>query len=456
MKNSFLFSIVFVLFCTASLFGFNSVGAQQVKLPYDVFDYAQYPIGSVWGDPLPDAPALAQRGKFMVGVQTLYLLNPGQIDIIKTLTEGTTVIYNRPLTVEVWYPATLKLGQIQITMYTDFLGRSDQPGTLVPYTFVGRATRDASPDIADGPYPLIIISHGYPGSRYLLYYLGENLASKGYVVVSVDHTDSTYLDVGNFVSTLVNRSLDQEFVMSEILKMQPWEGLCNPNEVGLIGYSMGGYGALRTLGAGLENSTLVKNYLGKFASTLIAKPSDKGDPLVKAAVLFAPWGGSVGTNPTGLWDKTSLAKITVPTLWVAGSQDDVAGYKGIVNLFDSAINSKRYLLTFDDALHNVVPHPAPSIATKFGDYYRFADPVWDTWRIDNIDEHFVTAFFDLYLKGNAEAGSYLNVKVVNSNDGIYIAGNSGEATDSTYWPGFSPRTAVGLHLLYVSPSLDSK
>jgi predicted dienelactone hydrolase len=54
----------------------------------------------------------------------------------------------------------------------------------------------------------VVVSHGYPGSRYLLAYLCENLASKGYVVVSIDHTDSTYRDVASFVSTVVNRSLD--------------------------------------------------------------------------------------------------------------------------------------------------------------------------------------------------------------------------------------------------------
>jgi predicted dienelactone hydrolase len=42
------------------------------------------------------------------------------------------------------------------------------------------------------PMPLVIISHGYPGNRYLMSHLGEDLASKGYVVASIDHRDSTY------------------------------------------------------------------------------------------------------------------------------------------------------------------------------------------------------------------------------------------------------------------------
>jgi len=56
----------------------------------------------------------------------------------------------------------------------------------------GRAVRDAAPAPAGGPFPPLIVSHGYPGNRFLLCHLAENLASKGYVVASIGHTDSTY------------------------------------------------------------------------------------------------------------------------------------------------------------------------------------------------------------------------------------------------------------------------
>jgi len=429
VKRRFLWVLLFVLgtFVVA-----QSSGNVHGTISYDPFAYTQHPLGTVWGDPLPDAPALAARGKFMVGVRTLQLFNPNQIDVINTLTSDSTIVYDRPLIVEVWYPAILEPGQVQLTIYTDFLGRSDKPGSLRPYTFLGRATRDARPNTTDGPYPLVVVSHGYPGSRYLLAYLCENLASKGYVVASIDHTDSTYRDVASFVSTVVNRSLDQRFVAREILKMPIWKDLCDPNAVGIIGYSMGAFGALRTLGAGLEENDIVKRYFGRFTPMIVAKPSDEPDPLFKAAVLFAPWGGAVGVSPTGVWNKESLAKINVPTLWIAGSQDDVAGYRGIVNLFESAVNSKRYLLTYLNALHNVAPHPAPPIAKEFDDYYRFADPVWDIWRINNINQHFVTAFFDYYLKRDENAKTYLEVT-------------------PTSWPGFKPRTTVGLEFLTVDP-----
>ncbi len=68
--------------------------------------------------------------------------------------------------------------------------------------------RNATPDKVASPYPLVIVSHGYPGSRVLLSYLTENLASKGYVVAAIDHTESTHGDTKGFQSTLLNRAKD--------------------------------------------------------------------------------------------------------------------------------------------------------------------------------------------------------------------------------------------------------
>ncbi|MEZ5791978.1 MAG: hypothetical protein R3D34_14760 [Nitratireductor sp.] len=78
----------------------------------------------------------------------------------------------------------------------------------------GRALVQAPLRGPSGGYPLVVISHGYPGNRFLMSHLAENLATKGFVVAAIDHRDSTYDDPaylsGNgFGSTLVNRSLDQ-------------------------------------------------------------------------------------------------------------------------------------------------------------------------------------------------------------------------------------------------------
>ncbi|MEO7134295.1 MAG: dienelactone hydrolase, partial [Vicinamibacterales bacterium] len=136
----------------------------------------------------PAAPELAAFGPHAIGVRTLTATDRNRPDILNTKEGGPTARYDRTLTLEAWYPATLAPGQTPTGDYRGVITR--EPGIVV--TLHGRAVRDAAPETAARPFPLVIISHGYPGNRFLMSHLGENLASKGFVVVSIDHRDSTY------------------------------------------------------------------------------------------------------------------------------------------------------------------------------------------------------------------------------------------------------------------------
>jgi len=66
--------------------------------------------------------------------------------------------------------------------------------------------------------------------------------------------------------------------------------------------------------------------------------------------------------------------------------------------------------------------------------------------MNNILDHFATAFFDTLLKGDAAKQAYLDV-IPNGKDGVFSVDKDGKATPAhTYWKGFSRRTAVGLVL----------
>ncbi len=411
---------------------------------------AQDPNQFVFGDPLPDAPELAARGQYGVGVQTLKLVHPGQVDIL-----NGDALYDRPLVVEVWYPAIIPDGAVESVVYDETLGRADEPGSLRPFTFEGRALRDAAPDNTGGPYSLIVVSHGYPGSRLMMTYLAENLASKGYVVVAIGHTDSTFTDTADFRSTLLNRATDQIFVIDEMARLNGdstsfFSGLVDAENTAIVGYSMGGYGALNTIGAGYNG--ILGNFVGPaVAPRLAATEGYAADPRVKAAILIAPFGGDLkfaGFPGLSFFDPAALGGIQIPTFWIAGSHDDVAIYSGIVKLFDNTANSERYLLTYENALHNTGPNPPPmGIAMTLGEYARYADPVWDEARINNVNQHFITAFLARYLHNDESMSDYLNLAVENASDGVYKVDEAGNPTaEHTYWKGFPDRTAVGLSL----------
>jgi predicted dienelactone hydrolase len=409
-----------------------------------IFIFAQSPTKPfVYGDLLPDAPELASRGEYTVGVQTLDLIHANQLDILN-YGKGLDSIYNRPLKIEVWYPAEAKSGADELISYDEVMGQNGNPTRpIIPFTFLGRATRNAKPAYSDDSYPLVIVSHGYTGSRYLMTYLTENIASKGYVVVAIDHTEATFRDAGGFQSTLLNRSLDDLFVLNEIARMGKQDdsflnGLVDSDNTALIGYSMGGYGAVNVAGAGYSpqaaqlfgtmaggSKALLKRTMGntEFEASI--------DSRIKVIVAFAPWG-----MQRGVWNAEGLAGIKIPSLYIAGSLDDISGYEnGTKAIYEGAVNSERYLLTYLDARHNTAPNPAPiealDPARSIDEYLRYADSVWDSRRMNNVNQHFVTAFLGYYLKGNQDYKAYLHVK---------------ENIEKNEWPGFKPRTTVGLEM----------
>lgn len=410
---------------------------------------AQPPADSfINGDLLPNAPELAARGNYSVGVRTIQLVHAAQLDVLHQ-SAGKHPLYNRRLTLEIWYPARMSANQQPTVTYTSTLGRSNDPKRpLIPFTFLGRATRDASPDTSGSAYPLVIVSHGYPGSRLLLTYLTENLASKGYIVVAIDHTESTYSDLGGFASTLLNRPLDDEFVLNEMARLAKKNsgsfltGLLDADNTALIGYSMGGYGVLNVVGAGYSPQALKLFGQMTGGSTALetrtqASPVYKAslDPRIKAVVAFAPWG-----MERGVWDTTGLSGLCLPTLFVGGSKDDVSGYeKGIKAIYESASNAERYLLTYVNARHNVAPNPPPTASMLPGvsadEYMHYAEPAWNEHRINNINQHFVTAFLGLYLKKMAYR-PYLELSATDTAQG---------------WPGFKARMTVGLEMRHDKP-----
>src|SRR5262249_6818551 len=131
-------------------------------------------------------------------------------------TTGKAPLYDRPLTVEIWYPAEVPAGANDRIRYAmAFRTLPDQPpGPPVTFAVPGKAVRDA-PAVRER-FPLVVVSHGHPGSRYFLTYLTENLASKGYVVASIDHTDSVTGETRPFPSTLLNRAADQLFTIGAL------------------------------------------------------------------------------------------------------------------------------------------------------------------------------------------------------------------------------------------------
>jgi predicted dienelactone hydrolase len=109
-----------------------------------------------------------------------------------------------------------------------------------------------------------------------------------------------------------------------------------------------------------------------------------------------------------------MAGLSVPALIIAGSADEVSGYDtGMRRIFEEAVGVQRHLLTFQGAGHNAgapiqapVESWLPSPHLPFVPFEHYADAVWDTVRMNNIAQHYVTAFLDRHMKG-ADTMPYL-------------------------------------------------
>lgn len=417
----------------------------------------------------PDAPELAARGASPVGTQSLVLTDPDRVDVLSPAGEGGFRRTARTLPIEVWYPASAAARNAQHITYTmpaPFLGgRKSDPAQRL--SFAGRAARAAAP--AAGRFPLVVLSHGYNNRAVGWSDLAENLASKGYVVVAVEHGDVDPAVAGSrqgsFLSVLVNRSADQRFVIREVARLAQHDrsgvfAHVDASRLALAGYSMGGYGALASAGAGYDPASPLMAMMPKGLLAGSTEADARPVPGLKALILFGPWGGAPATR---MWTRAALSHVTAPTLVIDGDRDDVVDFKGGVRwLFDGLIGADRHLLVYREARHNIAMNEAPaSVADDYLYIDKFNEPVWRKDRMLAINAHMITAFLDLQLKGINDRASYLNVPVPVADDGVWPL-KEGEAsgaalaqptgTTAGYWRGFHRRWALGLEMHHQKPA----
>jgi predicted dienelactone hydrolase len=365
----------------------------------------------------------------------------------------------RRLAVSVWYPA--RAGAGPAVTYTSTLPGPD--GLPTNFSIQGIAVANAK--AAPGRFPLLILAHGYGNNREVVAWLGENLATKGYVVVAPDFQDPKKFDAPSAMYAFAHRPIDVAAIAAEAQRgagagEAPFAH-ADPDRTALIGYSMGGYGVISAAGAPLDPA------LGKATGGMMA-PYVAGGPQaptmkvahLKAVVAISP---AMRLGPLSMFAPHALAAIRAPTFFIVGSQDHVVGYDGVRTLFDSETNAPRYLLTFREAGHNIALSTAPAgMRDRLWDQDWFEDPVWCKSRLIGIEAHFITAFLDRYVKGDTSKAAYIDGLVPNSDDGTwpnpparYEAISPGPPA-ATLWKGFQQAHAAGMMLEFKAPDAASK
>lgn len=173
--------------------------------------------------------------------------------------------------------------------------------TLGPYQFI------ASPEapVADGSYPLVVISHGSGGTHILYRTIAMHLARNGYVVAIPEHPGNNRIDnkLYGTVDNLINRPRHVKQVLDHLAADRELGAFVDNTQAAVIGHSMGGYTALAIAG-------------GTPWSKEGHPVAVDNDARVKALVLLAP--ATAWYQP-----QDALQRVKIPILMLTGEHDDI-------------------------------------------------------------------------------------------------------------------------------------
>lgn len=250
------------------------------------------------------------RGPFPVGARTI---------------QAVDVVRKRLFPCEIWYPAV-----------GEHAGQDIASGTrdtfTVPSHDVPRgqmAVRNAATH--PGRYPLIIFSHPSGSHRRAATFLCTHLASHGYVVAALDHSEVVAGELASrngetdaqksarVEAVIANRVPDIRFILDHLLSREALgaEAGLDPAEIGIVGHSFGGWTAL--------------------AATDIERR-------IRAVVALAP-GGSSQPKPGILPLKLTFEwGRDVPTLYLVAENDISTPLAGMYEIFERTPATKRMVI----------------------------------------------------------------------------------------------------------------
>jgi predicted dienelactone hydrolase len=343
----------------------------------------------------------------------------------------TTGAQEQPLTVRAWYPAVRTTAAPEPITYTASNKFDEQitPGEQI--TSIGRALADAEPEPADGPYPLVVFSHGFSLSPIVYSTLVEHWASQGYIVLAPEHNESFDGSLTEFWKELIDRPVDIHRTIDAAEQLSgsgaPLAGLIDLDNVAVVGHSYGGYTALAAAGAQFDFAAYTTRCAALAADDplnffcapipnesdmamragLDEVPSDLwpsfGDPRIKAAISLA--------GDAYLFDQRGLAELEVPIMAMGGTVDEGTPYTwGAKLTYDHAASGNKTLVSFPGAGNFLFLDPCENLPWVENSLYRDAictDAVWDTRPLD-IVAHYTTAFLRDTLDVDPEARATLS------------------------------------------------
>lgn len=213
-------------------------------------------------------------GKFKIGTRTYELEGESRDEIYSELEDD-----KRKIKYQIWYPADKTEGYKKAKWINEgiLLTRQVNKNMNIPDFLLDHTVEINSNSYSNAPinnelesYPVVIISHGWKGFRELHTDYAEELASNGFIAISIDHTYGSqvvrfedgsiaYLNKEalpkelappkyNYASSILVATYGEDVasVLDDLEKLnrinQDFKGKLNLEKIGLLGHSTGGGG----------------------------------------------------------------------------------------------------------------------------------------------------------------------------------------------------------------------
>jgi len=267
---------------TVALLGVIGAATIAILLPHPDESLAANPCTMALGRTTAD---FTSPGPFSVGSSTYTFVDASRPTAPNGDFPGAP---DRTLVTEVWYPATI-------------------------------AGRDTPVDTSAGPYPIVVHSHGFLDNRVGEIYVGEHLASHGYIVAATDYPLSNGAAPGGATITDIhNQPADASYVINQTLALFGPDA--DADRIGASGLSLGG-----------------------LTTHLLTFHADLRDPRIDAAIAMA----GPACMFTGKFFKTS----TAARLILHGNSDLIVPFKKNGKRAFRGGKGRRHLVELDVGSH---------------------------------------------------------------------------------------------------------
>jgi dienelactone hydrolase len=248
------------------------------------------------------------RGPFPVGVRTIQSLDKAR---------------NRSFPCEIWYPAAPQhQGQ-------DLAPETQDVFSIPPSDAPHRQTAVRNTAAHAGTYPAIVFSHHSGGHRRAATFLCTHLSSHGYIVAALDHSEVSAPELrgpegenaeqkaARMQAVIASRVPDARFLLDRLLNDTTSDSRPDPERIGIVGHSFGGWAALA-----------VPETDSRFRAIVALAPAGASNPkpgILPLTLTFA-WGRDV------------------PVLYLVADNDVSLPLAGMYELFDRTEATKRMII----------------------------------------------------------------------------------------------------------------